>query len=218
MTKIYLTIPNKKNYLREIKTEEGSIGVLPMKSLPFSLHLKSTFTDQLVFEKEIEDNYLEVLRQSCISFARNKLLDYLAKSEKTKYDCIVFLRRYQIPEFMIRDLVKWAEEQKYLSDERYAEMYIQEAMLSYKSANEIRFKLKQKRVDSVIIEKLLLNIYNREAELELLEQYIEQMLNHEKEVNPKKLFERCATKLYRKGFKYDSFSRALAEKIDKKLD
>lgn len=213
--KIYLKIPNNKKYLREIGTDDLSIGVLPLSNLPFSFRGTE---DEPVFEKEISEGYFEELKHACLSFAKNKLLDYLAKSEKTKYDCTVLLKRYQIPDNLIKDLINWAEEQKYLSDERYAEMYIQEAMLNCKSKAETAYKLKQKRIDSSIINKKIAELYSIEARDELLDSLIDQLLRHENMSDKKAVFEKCATKLYRKGFHYDDFRTLLYKKINNLLD
>ncbi|MBP7564346.1 MAG: RecX family transcriptional regulator [Candidatus Cloacimonetes bacterium] len=221
MTKIHLTIPKHKKYLREIRTDEYSLGVLPLKSLPFSFRQ----VDPATYHETDEDPFLEVdettlqeIKLTCYTFARDKLLDYLASSEKTRYDCTDFLKRYQIPEAQIQDLLTWAEEKKYLSDERYTEMFIEENILSCKSPEEIRFKLKQKRIDASLINEKLCERYTHESKMEILEQLIDKLVRSNIQTGKTKCYEKCATALYRKGFRYEEFKALLNQKIHNSLD
>ncbi len=218
MAKIYLAIPKNKKYLREIRTDEYSIGVMPLKSLPFSFRPSELVSENETIERDIDDICLDEIKQSCLAFARNKLLDYLASSEKTRYDCIDFLKRYQIPENQIQDLIQWAEEKKYLSDERYTEMFIEENLLSCKSPEEIRFKLRQKKINSAVIDNKIKELYTPELKTEMLEQLIDKLVSYHISAGDKKCYEKCAATLYRKGFRYDDFSRILYNRIHKSLD
>lgn len=210
--KISLTIPKNKKYLRLVKADQKVIGVLPVKNLPFSFRLNC---DPLSEESELEisDSELKQIEEDAFRYAQSLLLDYLAASEKTVYDCRDFLKRYAIPVETIEELINYAQEKNYLSDGRYTEMYIQECLLFNKSPEEIRFKLKQKRINAQLIQEKMHALYHPEVKQEVLNNLIEKLITQFQALPEKQCFEKCATFLYRKGFKYDEFENILKAKI-----
>lgn len=203
--KIYLKIPSNKKTLREIWTEAECLGVIPAKLLPFSMKMSESY--------EMNEAELHSLLDEARLFAKDKLLNYLAMAEKTTYDCVEFLKRYHIPEKQIEEVISFAQKHKYLSDERYTELYIQECMLYCKSQEEIKYKLKLKRISSEIIYKKLKELYGDEEEENILNDLIDRLLMQYSGAEPKQLYDKCATSLYRKGFKYNEFCGLLSKKL-----
>jgi SOS response regulatory protein OraA/RecX len=208
--KIFLKNHSNKKLLIEIWSEASCLGVIPKRLLPFSL-LQNDSAD-------LNPDELNNLINESLLFAQDKLLDYLAMSEKTTFDCQNFLKRYHIPDHQINQLIKAASDKKYLSDERYAELFIQDAILFGKSKDEIKFKLKNKRISPHIIQNKLAELYNSEELNNILNDLIDKLINQYSDLPKAKIFDKCATALFRKGFKYSDFSSLLSKKIQHSED
>jgi SOS response regulatory protein OraA/RecX len=92
-------------------------------------------------------------------------------------------------------------------------MYIQECLLFNKSPDEIRFKLKQKRINAQIIQDKMNAFYLPEVKQEVLHSLIDKLMSQYQTLSEKQCFEKCATFLYRKVFKYEEFENILKAKI-----
>lgn len=211
----------KRNYVR-IYDEEDFVGLLSIKLLPHDIYLKipaeivedtefyynfKTDSEYQSFKKSVQENIYDTALQ--------KLLDYVAKAERTVFDCKQLLKRHDVPASMIEKLITVAKEKKWVSDIRYAQLFTDDGILFGKSPYEIKCKLYQKNIDKSIIDSVLAEKYSRDKKNEVLIELIDKSVNKYISVSfdKKKIFDKIATNLYRKGFLFDEFNDILHKKL-----
>lgn len=203
--KIYLRTSNLKTYLKIVRTDQGILGALPGKMLSAAIYQND--------EAELDEDQMMLLKETLFKFAQEKLLNYLASAEKTVYDCRIYLKKWYVSEDNINNLIETAILKKFLSDERYARMMIEDAILFHKSPEEIKIKLKQKKISSTLYQPLLKELYTQDSMTETLSALIDSLLTRYYELTEKQKYDKIATFLYRKGYKYDQFRRILLDKL-----
>ncbi|MCL2063888.1 MAG: RecX family transcriptional regulator [Candidatus Cloacimonetes bacterium] len=201
----------KKNFYKLFYDDEY-IGCVPKSLVPEEFFLNNDNSNDSPKTNEDED-YINTLKEWVYTNALNKLLEYLAKMEKTVLDCRIFLKRHEIPESVIIRVIKEAEEKNWLSDVRYADLYTEEAVLCGRSPLEIKHKLLLKKIDKTIVENALKEHYTSETKDEVLLNLITSLIKKNHGLDKEILFEKIATALYRKGFKYNEYEDLLKKKI-----
>ena len=194
----------KKKYYKIYKDDEF-LGSIPERFVPAEYFINP--------EKEISEDFLIFVQEWVYKNAQDKLLDYLSKIEKPVYDCRLFLKRHEMPDDVISVVIKEAEERNWVSDKRYAEMYISDSIYCGRSSLEIKHNLLLKKIDVVLIDNLLKEGYNEDTQNEVLENLISSLLKRYENIEKGKLFEKIATTLYRKGFKYNEYEDILRKRI-----
>ena len=202
---------NKKKYYK-VYADDEYLGQIPQMLIPDEYFLQSELT-----EKEIKSFYVwkKVIGEWVSKKAIELLLDYLAKMEHTVYDCMMFLKKCSIPQPIIEATVSEAIKHKWVSDERYAELYTQDSILAGRSSREIKHKLQQKRVKPEIINKVIANLIKPETQREIITELIDKLIERYADQPPQKRFEKIATALYRKGFNYTDYEDILKAKNGK---
>jgi len=195
---------NKKNYYK-VYIEDEFLGSLPQKLIPPDYFLQT--------ETEASSEFINFTREWVYNNAQSTLLDYLAKMERTVNDCKNYLKKWDVPESIIASAVEQAKQKKWVSDERYAELYIEEAVLTERSPLDAKHKLLQKKVPSEIIDKAINKAFDKETKESIVENLIEKLLSRYADLKPNVQFEKIATALYRKGFEYSDYERLLYSKI-----
>jgi SOS response regulatory protein OraA/RecX len=217
--------------------DDEFLGCLPQKLIPAEYFLQqrssgdapviarsllASLTKQSTLHTSEEDggeelhtphSTLHTLRDYVYKNAQAHLLDYLAKMEHCTFDCRNFLKKLEVPDKVINAVLKEAEDKKWLSDSRYAELYTEDAILCGRSPLDIKHKLRQKRIDPAIIDKTIEKLFNQETQNDLLNDLIEKMLSKYSELPPQKQFEKIATALYRKGFQYQDYEAILQRRL-----
>jgi len=195
----------KKNYI-QVNLEGEFIGIIPQKIIPLDYSLQTEIT--------CSEEFIHQVKEWVYNQAQNLLLDFLAKAERCVFDCKMFLHKNEIPNQVIKQVLALAEKKKWLSDDRYTERYIQEAICRGKSHREIMFKLSQKHIDTSLIRQYLTQEYNQVTQQEIIAQIIDKLLPGLKDLESHQKFEKIATVLHRKGFIYHDYEKLLQMKIN----
>jgi len=148
-----------------------------------------------------------------IEKARNKLLNYLAKAERTVYDCKILLKKHKYPDDIIEQVISEAIEQNWLSDKRYAKLYAENASLSMMSPLSVKHKLFSKKIDSALVTEAVNTAFDPESVKDILETMIDKLLKINQGLTGQKLYQKIATTLYRKGFEYEMYEEMLKRKV-----
>ena len=195
---------NKKGHFNIYKEDEF-LGRVPQKLVPAESFL--------CLDNFCSDEFESVVKKWVFNNAQNRLLNYLAKAERTIFDCKNYLRRWGIPEAVMMTAINEAKNKKWVCDERYAEMYVQDCLLTGKSPTEAKYALLQKEIFPEIVNDVIDKVFSKETKNDLLDNLIEKLLPRYAELKPEKQFEKIATTLYRKGFEYGEYESRLREKI-----
>ena len=220
---------SKKSKHVKIYLEEEFIGSIPEKLLPQELYLNSSMPDSSECNNEFyssfnnqehEAEFIDFLNEWVKDNAKKSLLDYVAKAERTSYDCKLFLKRKDIPKAIIEDVIEEFKKKNWISDLRYCQFFTQDNILFGKSPADIKNKLFRKHIDITIIEQVINELYTTESRAEIISELAEKLLNKylQTETNKKTLFEKIAVTMYRKGFTYEDFSDVLYKKIGSAFD
>jgi SOS response regulatory protein OraA/RecX len=221
---------NKKNV--QLFLEEEFIGEIPIKLLPQEIYLNLNMTTQNELTQEFHTNFNTLNEESefcdfvenwVTDNAKRKLLDYLAKAEKTIYDCKIFLNRRNIPMKIVKTILNEFQQKKWISDERYTSIFIEDSIIFEKSPAEIKQKLFQKKINPSIINSYLNQVYTKDKKIDTINNLIDKKIKSfqfkdkpEKNNSPQhNLFNKIATILYRKGFQYEDYCDILTDKINK---
>ena len=203
---------NKKNQYK-IYLDDEFLGCMPQKLIPAEYflycHCEEFTTKQ---SSSTDDSFVSYIREHVLQHAQKALLDYLAKAERTTHDCKIYLKRQDIPDNVISVVINEAKSKKWLSDERYAELYTEDAIMMQRSPLDIKHKLLQKRIAPNIIDKALQNHFDKDKKDEIIEGLIDKLLPRYVALKPEKRFEKIATALYNKGFEYGDYEALLHKK------
>jgi len=156
---------------------------------------------------------VDLVREWVLENARNRLLGYLAKAERTCYDCRMFLRKSFVPEAVIDAVIAEAEEQQWVSDERYAGLYAEDAFMNRMSPLDAKYKLRLKKIDPLLINKAVKKTYDVEGLGGMIEDLIDVLIERNVGLTGQKLYQKVATALYRKGFEYEAYEEMLKRKV-----
>lgn len=196
---------NKKKFFK-IFIEEEFIGSIPEKLLPPEYFILS--------DDECPEEFIKMVKRWVYDNGKNNLLDYLSKMERTVFDSKNYLRKWDVPENIINIIVQEAQDKKWLSDERFARFYTEEAIICGRSPLDVKFKLAQKKINQDIIHRVVDELFTSETKTELIENYIEKLIKRYTGLEKNKIFEKIATTLYRKGFQYNDYEMILQKKIN----
>jgi SOS response regulatory protein OraA/RecX len=157
---------------------------------------------------------IEIIQTEVLEKTKSRLLDYVAKSERTIYDCQIFLQKWSTPTDIINSIIEYAITNKWLSDERYAMFYAEDALVSSMSPLNVKYKLIQKKIASDIIERVLNSVFNAENVNDMIEKQLEILLLRYADKPKRDKYEKIATALYRKGFAYSDYEEMLKRALE----
>ena len=153
------------------------------------------------------------IEQSIKETAQKKLIEYLAKSERTVFDCRNLLKKHDVPQDVVDALINEAVQNKWLSDERYARLFTEDSIYNAYSPADVKYRLSKKRIDPEIINITVEKIYDKDTLKKILNETINKLIKINREITPQKRFEKIATTLYRKGFEYSEYEHILKVKL-----
>ena len=208
MTLTLTPAKNKKNYYK-LYADDEFLGCLHQKLIPAEYFLQN----YSLLDPDVA-SFVAFVRSLILETASINLLDYLAKMERTIYDCQIYLKRKDFPEKAINTVIKDAIDKKWLSDERYTELYATEAILCGRSILDVKYKLQQKKIKPHIINTIVDKIFNPAVQTEIISELIDKLIEKYADVSPHKRYEKIATALYRKGFQYHEYEEILKQKMD----
>jgi len=215
----------KKNFFKIFRDDEF-LGAVPKKLIPADFFLSSFQEHDITHNNpspnnmergEIKDNNPEItqfcntIKEWVIKKANELLLNYLAKMEHTVFDCRNYMKKCGIPKATIDMVINDAIARKWLSDERYADLYAEESVFLKRSPLDVKFKLRQKKIDPIIVNRIINKHFDNDTKREIIIEHINKMMDIHTNLTPQKRFEKIATTLYRKGFQYSDYDDILRD-------
>jgi len=207
MIRLIATRQNK--FFFKVYAGEELLGGVPSSAL----RKLGINTAEEAVECSDEPAVAECIKQWVLENARDRLLGYVAKAEHTCYDCRNYLKKLYVPEDVIEVVLVEAVEQKWVSDERYAGFYAEDAFLSQMSPLDVKYKLMQKRVNPKVIDKAIKKVYATDNLTQMIEELIDKYIERNAGMPAQKLYQKIATTLYRKGFEYEVYEEILKRKL-----
>lgn len=190
-----------KQYIVVFVNDE-KVGVVKKSELIFLQRANLAFTQE-------EEELNTLLLQAAFEIIYN----YLARSERTEYDCRKLLQSYFFLPDLIEHVIVKAKEKSYLSDQRYAELFIDYCIMQGKSKMDILHRLKQKKISPTLYIPLMETQYNATIQQDILLQLIRTGIKKYGKGNQKECYEKTATWIVRKGFAYGHFRELLSKEI-----
>ena len=145
----------------------------------------------------------EIVLESEVFYAFNKVLKYISKAMKTEYDLRVYLKQKSFNDEVIENTINKLKLYNYVNDEIYVKNYIQ----TYKNKfgeNKIKQNLKNKKIDEELIEKHL--IFD---EYDVLNNIKKEILKQTKnKVMEIKLKQKIYRNLVFKGYSFEQIKKA----------
>mgnify|MGYP006421081723 FL=1 len=162
------------------------------------------------FHDEVSVEISEKLLSEIEKTAWNKFLDFLSYRERSSGECKVFLSTKL---FLRKDIqsrfIKKVTFLKYLNDERFAEMFVEELLRKGKSKREISQKLFQKKIPENIINQILAEKFTLQKQAEIIQQNIEKAKQKYARFPEKTKREKIINYLYRRGFSYTEITEKI---------
>jgi regulatory protein len=183
--------PNKTTAIVIIDDTEW--GPLPWK------RLHSYFTEITPAGCEIDssDELIDEIRHT----AWNRLQHYLAIRERTHRECVTFLKRLPLHPALAREIIAKAEDYNFLNDRRYAEMIVRASHGI--GPNMIRYKLRQARIPTEMIDEVLKEELPPDRESEERRARIEKLWRKYARDDSRTRFRKVVAALYRLGYSWD---------------
>ncbi|MBE6184170.1 recombination regulator RecX [Heyndrickxia ginsengihumi] len=165
---------------------------------------------QLLKGKEISSFELDhIMLQDDIRKGVNIAIQFLSFRMRSEKEIKDYLRKKEMDEAIIKEVIHKLYEQQYLNDLHFAISYVKtQVNTTRKGAKIIQLELQQKGINEAYIEEAM-GYYDIDKQVEhallLAEKYAKQ---HQK-LSEKQLYQRIEQHLARKGYTFDVISRAL---------
>lgn len=196
-----LRILPKSKFITTIELDDDRYGILPIKQIS-SLY-------PVGYSDEISPDAATEIIQLLKDYAFNLLVSYLAKEERCKYQCFLYLHRKGFHQEIIQDAIQRCLKLNYINEQRFAELLISSYINRKASKRVIISKLSANRIPSYIWKPLLEKLYTEEEIINNLEEMLNKYCSAHRDLPPEKLKERAFGYLYRKGFDADDIRSAL---------
>ena len=159
-------------------------------------------------EQELDEGRQQSIIEAIRQHHQNSLFDYLANAEHSQAQSEAFLKRRHLHPQLAQEIIERAKELNFLSDRRFAEIYLRSLLEGGKSRRYIISKLRQHGIKENIYTELFAEYYSRDRSLETLKEMIGSLLFKYRELAPAKALEKVYAALYRKGWDLDDISAA----------
>ncbi len=183
-----------------------------------------SFTEEAIVNNRIikgnsfyEKDWKKIVNSLDESLLFDKVLKYIDYKPRTKKEIIDYLEEHNATANSIKNIVKKLISIKFIDDDRYARIFIEEEMRHQKGPNAIRHVLLTKGIEEDIISKYLEQysddfLYENALDMGIktLKTVIGLPLSKQKES--------VYTRLYRMGYDYSIINRVLSELEYSKLD
>ena len=195
-----ITIKNKLNtktyFIVEIDNEDW--GILDRRTLQsfFLIDEKINFVDEKQ-EKEI----IFAIKKFCWG----KLLDFIARRERSVWECEQYLKRNFLHSSLSHELIENAKQKNYLNEIRFCEMYIQSLMRIGKSKIEIKHKLFTRGISDSLLTDFLDKFFTQDKEIEIIKVNIEKAKKKYQKYDSNIARNKIISFMIRKGFQYYHF-------------
>lgn len=142
---IKVTAKGKKYIVYTDNDEEGIL--FSENQIVINRIIKGTKFSTEEWEKILDSQNENQLFEQMLHFIDYKL--------RTKYEVLEKLKKQDVSSCELDSIIEKLEKIGYINDERYAELYIDEAIRNLKGPYLIKYNLEQKRIESNIIQNFL---------------------------------------------------------------
>ncbi len=200
-----LTIWKKTEKDRDclLKIDDSVWGALPEKALRTLFQFRTGSFD-------ITEAQAGVLQDELTRVAWNRLLDWLARQERSTLESREYLKNRQFHSSIIGVCIDKAVSQNYINDKRYCRLLIESLLARRLSRFRIRGKLLEKRLPAPLWEQILDEIVPPAEEKSSLLAQAEKAYHRFRHLDKKACYEKCLAALYRKGFDLEEARETVA--------
>lgn len=190
--------------LKQQIKDNNRVSVFVDGNYSFSLTLDQLISEKLRNNMEITDEQVEALKKKSLDTKlRLKVIEWLSIRPRSEKELRDYLKKRKIDENHALNLVSELKDNKYFSDEKFAEWLIEYKVRKLKSSLEIRHQLRQKGINDNTISKVL-NDY-KDDEMKNLRKLILKYQNKYNDEN------KLIAYLTRRGYSFSAVKEALAE-------
>ena len=143
-----------------------------------------------------------------------RYLSYRSRSEKEIKDYLKekSAKSPSLTEEIINKILEKLKEYEFIDDRKFAKFWVeQRTKFKRKPIRVIEYELKQKGIDSNLIEEILLAYDEKDLDLENAKKLAEKKLDFYRSLPPQKRQEKVMGYLLRKGFGYDIVKKVLRD-------
>lgn len=186
-----------------IKIDSSVWGSLSEKALRTLLHYQ-------VGSYEITESEAKFLQDELLKNAWHKLLDWLARQERSSAEGRDYLNKHSFHPTIIEHCLQEAQSRNFINDERYTRLLIESLIARSKSPQQIKTKLIEKRLPAALWEPLMAELYQPAEQMSNLAAQAEKVYLRYRHLDRQACYEKCLTALYRKGFDLDDARATVA--------
>ncbi len=186
-----------------IKIDNSVWGSLSEKALRTLFHYRIGST-------EITESEARFLQDELLRAAWNKLLDWLAKQERSTSESKEYLSRHHFHQSIIAQCIEEALKKSFIDDARYCRLLIESLLEREKSPMQIKSKLVEKRLPTSLWEPILEELTSPQLQRSIIRTQAEKTYLRYRHLDKRECYEKCLTALYRKGFALDDIRDVVA--------
>jgi regulatory protein len=180
---------------------EFAFGLYEDSLLKFGLRTNDELSDKEITEIKDYDGFI---------FGKTVAYSYLSYKQRSRKEVIQKLRKNKIPEEVIDKIISLLVEMKYINDESYAKLYLENKLSGKPMGNRLlRIKLQEKGIDRETTEKVIDENYDEEKELQSAEKLLEKYSEKVKGKNDFEKRKKCFNYLVSRGFDFELAGRVL---------
>ncbi|MDZ4121352.1 MAG: RecX family transcriptional regulator [Candidatus Cloacimonadaceae bacterium] len=194
---------SEKDYKIWIYLDSELWGILPARIL------HSRF--QIPCEIEISDDSASEITSLLTESARQRILEYLAKFERSTHQCRDILQRHRYHHRIISSVIDEVTSLGYLDDTRFTEILVRSLADRGKSRRYIINKLYLQSIPSAIYDPFLAEFLNPTDLKENLKSEVSRLKSRYRDLPTHKQREKIVSSLYRKGFELDDILSSLGD-------
>lgn len=147
-----------------------------------------------------------------------KAMSILAKRDKTEYEMKEALKKAGFDHNEIEDTLSYLKEKKYINDNNYAERFVEISLEKKRGPYRIRRELKQKGVDSFVIDDAIYNVMDEDWEINTAKLIADTINRKNVGLKQEKILAKIINKLRYEGFSDSVISEISNELYNDELD
>jgi len=201
------------------KKSKDRVSIYLDDNYAFGIDLNIMIKYSLKKNMELEDDFIsEILKAEDEISAYNYAISVLSRNQKSEKQLRQKMQDKGYDPQFIENAITKLKQQKYIDDERYSEMFINDKInISKDGKLKIKEALKSKGIDRLIIDEKLQEITTDE---EIKRAYLlgNKKLKSIKEEDTRKKRVKLANYLITKGFEYAAVKKAVSKLLDSSSD
>ncbi len=178
----------------------------------FSVDQDVLISFQLKKGMELDDlDISEIQFEDEIKKAFNLALNYLSYRMRSTKEVVDYLKKKEIDDPIIPDVIHKLSDYRYLNDEEFAKAYVQtQVNTTTKGPEVIKQELLEKGIDPEILSKAL-ELFSKEEQIQTASKLITKTIPKNKKVSERHTKQKLEQTLQRKGFTWDIIQIAMEE-------